>query len=212
MENGELDMTKREIDDLISILRDTPHEQIGEHLSDNEFIRYVMGDLSEQELLIADEHLNSCDECVTEMERLLDAYEVWQTPLKRQHLHDLEKHCALVRTLYQATEDWKRSSMLVASDKANHKIWEWQNDIFHISVNEDANGNWTFWFSSSDLSYENKHFRLHLASVEREIVLKKVAEGEVGAKVVISGYERPSNISGILFDTDEEDFSIQTDV
>jgi cell division protein FtsA len=57
------------IPDLLESLRLFPSEESGRHLTDAEFVGYLM----------IDEHLANCQECAEEMQRLIEAAEVWRS-------------------------------------------------------------------------------------------------------------------------------------
>ena len=70
-------LSTKDIDNLRTLLREVPDDMVGDHLSDDEFVRYTIGELSEEETLRIDKHLESCSECTIEMERLLEGHGEW---------------------------------------------------------------------------------------------------------------------------------------
>ena len=86
-------VTKGQLDKLIKDIRTVPSEKVGDCLTDDEFIRYVREELSEDESKRIDQHLESCDECLTEAERLVEGSEAWRGEAGKQRLDALRKRC-----------------------------------------------------------------------------------------------------------------------
>jgi hypothetical protein len=99
METLKIRITSKEFEELIAMLRNLPDEPVGEHLSDDEFISYVMQELPDPDLERIDEHLDSCPECTAEMERLLEIYELWRKDPDRQRLLALKQQYSHVQQL-----------------------------------------------------------------------------------------------------------------
>ena len=70
-----------------------PTELIGDHLTDDEFIRYGRGELSDEESNKIGNHLESCDECATEAERLIEGFKAWRGEAGKQRIDALRKRC-----------------------------------------------------------------------------------------------------------------------
>ena len=201
--------TDEVIENLIGLQDEILAEPVGDHLTDEEFISYAMGHASEEETQRMDIHLCSCWGCVVEAERLSQAYKELKSPKWDERFRNMWKNLMLARAFSRAGEDFARQRLLVAHDKEGYHIWDWHDGILDISIIQDANGNWVFWFSSKDLSLQDKCFYLKLVSVEREVTLKRVSNDEVGAEVIIPSYERPPNITKISFDIENKNLSIQ---
>ena len=206
-------VTKEKLDNLVVALRNMPIELIGDHLTDDEFIRYGRGELSDEESNKIGNHLESCDECATEAERLIKGFKVWQGEKGKKRLADIRKRCLFIRTLSQAAKDLSQYQIepLAADDGSTRKIRNWHDDMISIDIIQDANENWIFWFSSKDMSLQDKKFSLNIVSLKYEVVLRKVSQDEIGAKVIVPNYERPQNITDISFDPDKESFAIQSE-
>lgn len=83
MTKREIQVTTDRVNKLIADLRALPDTPIGAHLSDDEFIGYTMEALEPRGIERLDTHLASCPDCAAEMERLVDAAEVWgKQPLR----------------------------------------------------------------------------------------------------------------------------------
>jgi eukaryotic-like serine/threonine-protein kinase len=65
------------IDDLVNACSVLPVEPVGPHLSDEELILYITGQLGTDETGSVDEHLSTCDECCDRIERLLEGTSRW---------------------------------------------------------------------------------------------------------------------------------------
>jgi hypothetical protein len=89
MKEREIQVTADQIHKLITEVRALPSTPIGDHLSDDEFIGYTMETLEPQQMERIDAHLASCPECATEMERLVEASEVWRGEKGEQRLAEL---------------------------------------------------------------------------------------------------------------------------
>lgn len=85
--DSKLQVTTNQLDKLIAEIRALPGKPVGDHLfSDDEFISYAMETLEPQQIERIDAHLASCPECATEMERLVEAAEVWRGEQGEQRL------------------------------------------------------------------------------------------------------------------------------
>jgi len=98
-------LSTKDIDNLRTLLREVPDDLVGDHLSDDEFVRYTIGELSEEEALKVDRHLESCLECTIEMERLIEGHGEW---------HERE-------TLKQNWNDWNFRRKFVNKLKKDYK-------------------------------------------------------------------------------------------
>ncbi|MCS7221810.1 MAG: zf-HC2 domain-containing protein [Anaerolineae bacterium] len=70
MKVRKIPVTPEKVDELMALFRGLPAQPVGEHLTDGEFIAYVMGTLSADEVARLDIHLDSCLACAAEVERL----------------------------------------------------------------------------------------------------------------------------------------------
>ena len=211
-------VTKEKLDNLVFALHNIPTAIMGDHLTDDEFIRYVREELSEEESDRIDTHLESCDECATEAERLTEGSNAWYGEQGKKRLAAFRSRCLFARTLSQAAKDFSQFELLVADDGSTRKIWDWHNDMISVNISisiiQDANDNWIFLFSSKDMSLQDKKFSLNIVSLKYEVVLRKVSQDEIGAKVVVPNYARPQSIKsimGISFDIDKASFAVQNE-
>lgn len=78
----------KKLSDDLQNLPDTPP---GNHLSDDEFVNYVMDHLSEEDVERIDLHLAACEPCAAEIERLLEGAASWSGIAGEQRLADIRK-------------------------------------------------------------------------------------------------------------------------
>jgi len=69
-------MTDKQVIQNIMAVKDEVHASVmvGDHLSDEEFVKYAMDEVSVEERDKIDRHLCTCWECTVEVERLSSAY------------------------------------------------------------------------------------------------------------------------------------------
>ncbi|MBI4033018.1 MAG: hypothetical protein HY377_00645 [Candidatus Blackburnbacteria bacterium] len=71
-------ITQEQLNRLIADLRAIPAEPVGNHLTTDEFVGYMLEELEDEEVKKLDVHLSSCETCCIEMERLLEGAEAWR--------------------------------------------------------------------------------------------------------------------------------------
>jgi hypothetical protein len=84
-----IQVTRDQLDKLIADIHALPDEPVGDHLPDDEFIGYTMEALVQEEVVRIDAHLASCPDCASEMERLMEASEIWRGEQGEQRLAEL---------------------------------------------------------------------------------------------------------------------------
>lgn len=223
MKTRKIQVTAKKVDELMALFRTLPAEPVGEHLSVDEFTGYAMGKLLTAEVQRLDEHLASCPNCATEMERLLEASEAWRGEQGKQRLAALRERLIgqlptpdqpslrkrLAQRLQEAMENWQdtfsRRELAWAAatdDEDGREIWNWQSDDGRLRGHAvlEKNGNLTYRFVSGELELQGARFYLCLGALRREVVLRRVSETEVGARVVVPAHARPA---------DPADFSLE---
>lgn len=91
MKRQKKDLTSKEFKKVSDDLRNIPDTPPGSHLSDDEFVNYVMEHLSEEEVKRIDLHLAACEPCAAEMERLLEGAESWSGITGEQRMADVRR-------------------------------------------------------------------------------------------------------------------------
>lgn len=220
MKSRKIRVRTNQVDRLLADVGDLPSQPVGDHLSDDEFIGLAMETLPAQQVERIDTHLAACPDCAMEMERLLEAAEAWRGEPGKQRLAALRERLIgplpppeprslrerLVQNLREATENWqelfsrRELAWAASTDEADRrKIWNWQSDdgLLRGHAVLERNGKLTFRFVSKALGLEGERFYLRLGSLRREVVLRRVSETEVGAKVVVPAHERPADPTDI---------------
>ncbi len=91
MKERNIRVTTNQLDKLLADIRALPHEPLGNHLSDDEFINYSQGTSSTEEMNRIDTHIASCSPCASEMERLIEAFKVWRDDIGKRRLERLRE-------------------------------------------------------------------------------------------------------------------------
>jgi len=91
MKRRKKDLPPKGVEQLRDDLQNLPGIPPGSHLSDDEFVNYVMEHLSEKEVERIDRHLAACEPCAAEMERLLEGAESWSGIAGEQRLADVRR-------------------------------------------------------------------------------------------------------------------------
>jgi hypothetical protein len=220
MKTRKTQVTTTQVDRLLGDIRARPAQPVGDHLSDDECIGYAMETLPAEQVARVDTHLAACPDCAIEMERLLEASEAWCGEPGKQRLAALRERLIgqlptseqlslrerLVLDLQEAVENWqklfsgRKLAWAASTDEEDRrKIWNWQSDdgLLRGHAVLERNGKLTFRFVSKELGLEGERFSLRLGHLRREVVLRRVAETEVGAKVIVPAHERPADPADI---------------
>ncbi|MFC1714819.1 hypothetical protein ACFL6S_14220 [Candidatus Poribacteria bacterium] len=104
MKTKKIQVIAEQIDTLVTLFHGLRSKPTDDHLSNDQFIRYTMEDLSEAELRKADEHLRSCLECTAKMEHLLEESTAWSGTHENKRLDALEKRCVFPQDIHEENE------------------------------------------------------------------------------------------------------------
>lgn len=192
-------LTTRKAEEVLAFLRTTPAHPVGDHLSDDDFVGYVTDGLPAEEGERVDTHLASCVECATEMERLLEASEVWRGEEEQEDRFEaLRRHISGAATLWErltaSLRDFvlSRNVAFAGARAATPRIEDGQTEDGSLRwrIVEDEEGNLTVRFGSHVLAWEGLRLRLRVGDWYRDLALAKAAPDQVGAETVISRAER----------------------
>lgn len=164
-----------QIDRLLEDVLNLPTTPIGEHMSDDECVGYVLGTLAARDIDQIDEHLLSCFDCTAVMERLLAAADAWQGEAAAQQL--LHTRESLRTTLHLARTQlwWQVVGVVVFSAahlartrrqgmrfQADTLYQHWVSDELTCILAEDAEG-FVFSVDTTDDQYADVVLRFALA-------------------------------------------------
>jgi hypothetical protein len=199
--SGPFEISPKKAAELSKLLRMVSEQPISTHLSEDQFVGYVTGDLSEEEMLEIDRHLEICDDCGTQIEYLAMNAMTWSGPEGRQRLKELRgqtikkldeeaSHSASflevlafqVKSLLSGTNLAAGMVQAATEEKKDFK----QGEQWSCFLDMDRRGNYILRISSHDLSLEGMQLRLVSKNWQREIMLNRVDPNQVGAKVVLS--------------------------
>ena len=225
MKPRKIQVTPKQLDRLLEAVRTLPEAPVGEHLSDDQFILYSMSTLSPEATSIVDQHLASCSDCATEMQRLLEASESWNAGTdemarrtvtqfsndakpKTKVLHRLE---ASLQSLFAVTNDeYTVAWAAEANRQTARRVWSYKDEESRIEGQGfiDSNGDLIFVFSSKQMELKDQRLRLQLdfeeGGVSQEGVLEaNESETEVGATFVIPNYQLPEKEPQVSFSLEE---------
>jgi len=82
--------------------------------------------------------------------------------------------------------------------ESGREVWRLQGDsVLKAWAVFEKNTDLTIHFSSNELGLEGAHFKVGLGRFNREIILERISESEVYAKVVVPKQKRPKNLADI---------------
>jgi hypothetical protein len=150
MKTRKIKVTTKQLDRVIEDVRALPDEPIGDHLTDDDFIGYDMGTLTAEEVKQVDAHLASCSDCAMEMERLMEAWQVWRGEQGKQRLAALRKRL-LASTDEPAPSWWDRlmeflrepfvyRRLAVEFATSSPILWEAPDGVFARVIKKDREG------------------------------------------------------------------------
>ena len=212
-----IEILPKKAEELSKFFRRIIEEPISTHLSEDQFIGYVTGELSEEEMLEVDRHLEVCKDCGTQIEHLAVNAMTWSdskgknrvTALRKRALNHAIEQDTSVSSLLQELAMQIRSLFLgtnfvagVVSAATEEKKYFQQGDEWSCYLDKDKRGNYTLRISSHDLSLEGTQLRLRSKNWQREITLIRVDPNQIGAKVVLSSEDLTKIPQG-------QDFSIE---
>jgi len=199
--SGPIEISPKKAEELSKLFRMVIEEPINNHLSEDQFVGYVAGDLSEEELLKIDRHLEVCEDCGTQIEHLAVNAMAWSgsegkhriQELRKQAINNLEEQAGHSRSFFEELALQIRSllsgtnvvSGMIQAATEEKKDFK-QGEQWSCYLDIDKRGNYLLRISSHDLSLEGTHLRLVSKNWQREIMLTRVDPNQVGAKVVLS--------------------------
>lgn len=214
--------SEAQIASLLEKIRALPDQPRGEHLSDDEFIDYCRNKLNSGDEQRVHDHLASCSFCLDEIQRLVQAFDNWQTEKGKQRLDAMTERLIglwIVQqeqgasegsspvSLTKTLEEIGRSlfgafkqplSWMASSTEDDFRIlWEHESHNPYICCKACLlkNGDLIFWISSTEFELKGKRVTIRLGPLQREATLERVSESEVGARIVIARYERDDEIT-----------------
>jgi hypothetical protein len=174
-------ITPKKLDSVMSLLRETPSEPVGEHLTIAEFKQYASGTLGVREIERLDAHLLSCSQCAETMERRL------------------VRHMLITRLagMLQAPHLWPRlglSARPVRSGATGPRDGQTADGTLRWRSVEEENQTLTISFGTSTLDLEGTRLRLTLGTWQREVVLDREDESsdQLLAEITVTREERLS--------------------
>ncbi len=196
-----IEISPKKGEELSKLFRIITQEPMSAHLSEDQFIGYVTGNLGEEEMLEIDRHLEVCEDCGTQIEHLAVNAMAWSgsegkrrvTELRKQAINNLEEQAnhplafleelALqIRSLLSGTNLVLGMVQAATEEKKYFK----QGEQWSCYLDIDKRGNYILRISSHDLSLEGTQLRLLSKNWQREITLIRVDPNQVGAKVILS--------------------------
>ena len=196
-----MDVSPKKAEELARLFRMISKEPMSSHLSDDEFVGYVAGELSDAEMHQIDRHLEICEECGRKIEHLAIQDLAWRgskgthrlQTLRHQILNQLSSQPApilslleeLARQIQSLLSGTGLTSGMVHAATEEKPSFQ-QGEQWSCYLDTDKNGNYRLRISSHDLSLEGVHLRLFSKNWRREITLVRVDPDQVGAKVVLS--------------------------
>lgn len=201
MRSRPIKISRKKAEELLKLFGTIAEEPMSTHLSDDQFICYITGDLSEQEMHEIDLHLEMCEDCGSQIEQLAMNVMTWSgsngthrvNELRKQALIDLNDenvrgHSFLEELALQVRSLFLGANLgvgVVSAATEEQKQFQ-QGDQWSCFLDRDKRGNYTLRISSRDLSLEGTQLRLFSTNWQQEITLIRVDPNQIGAKVVLS--------------------------
>jgi len=207
MKIQKVQITSKHLDEILKSLDGIHDEPMGNHLSEDDFVEYAMEALSENDVKRIDAHLESCTECAIKMENLLEKSEIWEGEKGQQRVNASKNRCRLFYDFAQATKSLANLD-LAAESMRSREVWCKDYGILHGSGVKEANGDWTFRFSSDELSLLNEETYFHYGSIVIKLEFCRIQGGEIFAEVTIPRYRQNSEKTRLWLSIGKEDYSI----
>ena len=208
-------ITTKKLDELISMFESLPEEVLGDCLSEKELADYSKDNVPQTEVKRFDRHLASCVECLDKVQHLVQASQVLEEkggkkkPLTRlserlldKELSDLQQINKSWRSFVESGEElaWAASTY----EELSRKVWESSKGPLTVCALVDRDSDLTFLVTSEELLLEGTRIYINVGTWRREVILRRVSETQVGAKVLIPARDRPSNLADISWGEMEE--------
>lgn len=191
---------------LLTDLHALPTQPIGDHLSDEACSRYAAETMTAAEIELADQHLATCPECATRLEKLLDAFQGWEGEQGTQRLADLrakmltpatpspdllEELRAFFASFFYPLSPAPSLIAHAASETPPPLDFESEDRAWGIFVTEAKNGEVIVRLDASTFELEGREISVSAGNWERRAVLSKTPEGDaLGVEVRLSVQER----------------------
>lgn len=225
MKIRKIPMTPRQVSQLMARFR-VLKATIGPHLSDEELIRYTMQTLEPSALERVATHLEACQACTSEAERLLKASSTWRGTVGERRLAALREQLlgeekkerqppslsgGLAQWLQQMAASWQATFQvqqpLVADSegKRRRRIWQYQSPDGHLRGYAvlDQRGDVTFRITCKEMALLERTVQLRWGECRRDIQFQQVSATEIGAKIVVLSHECPDEWAEIALDVVE---------
>lgn len=199
--SGPIEISSKKAEELSKLFRMAIEEPISTHLSEDQFVDYVTGDLTEEEMLEIDHHLEVCEDCGTQIEHLAVNAMAWSGPEGKRRIQELRKQAinnlreqashplSFLEELALQIQSLLSGTKLVlgmVQAATEEKKYFKQGEQWSCYLDIDKRGIYILRISSHDLSLEGTQLRLFSKNWEREIMLIRVDSNQVGTKVVLS--------------------------
>lgn len=199
--SGPIEISPEKAAELSKLFRMVIEEPISSHLAEEQFVGYITGDLSEEEMLEIDRHLEVCEDCGAQIEHLAVNAMAWSgsdgklriKELRKQAINNLEEQTSdsvsfleeLALQIQSLLSGMNLISGMVQAATEEKQDFK-QGEQWSCYLDIDKRGNYILRISSHDLSLEGTQLRLISKHWQREIMLMRVDPNQVGAKVVLS--------------------------
>ena len=188
------------------ILTQSP-EVIREHLTDDLFIDYISGSLTEEEQHAVLDHLETCNSCSARMEHLLVRTHAWAgnlgqrrlAQIRRQILPTTLKNLANNYSLLERLEQELTKLILkpvfltkpgyLYAATAVEQEGQTLNGTLQWYYGEDEQGNLAIRLSSFYMELQGTRVAVNIGILKRVVTLDVVATDQVGAEIVINRSE-----------------------
>jgi hypothetical protein len=200
MKTNKVKIDAKQADRLLGLIRALPQDVVGPHLTDEEFINRSMETASPQETERIDAHLATCDECCSEVERLIEAAQA----LTPERLDRLSKKILDARRRASLLDRFRRALEAISLMLPQKEI--------NLAYAADAEVNWFGKDDTGLLSWS-------IERVERKVIFR-ISSHETdfagNRLVVIAGEERSAIVTleawgedevGVEIEVSEEFFS-----
>lgn len=190
---------------------------IKKHLTENEFIGFILEDLPKDLAEEVDQHLKHCVACAKELEDFYTAREAFPserwTIEREAFISNLQqKICpgGLLKEQLKSNfpggvvEEQLRKLQAFFEQKVSYDIGlgfafktqrppidiESEDTVYGVFIREEANGDIKVYFDSTAMEIEGATIQLYTAKWSKEVTLRKVNDTQVGGKILIMRDER----------------------
>jgi len=190
-----IQVTDEKVLRMINHILTVPTETVGGHLTDEQSIDYLLGELEEDEINLIDKHILTCEDCGLKLEQLSNKMETWGDPISDNRLVEMQFR---IRSSYLINVLTVQLKALFGVSKLSHytlsaalnKVKSKEiNGIWNLVLRRDRTGNYALIISCYELVLEGIKIRIDSKDWFEEVTLRKVSDNEVGAKLIV-----PENI------------------